>query len=481
MEAPHVVVLPFPAQGHIKPMFMLAKLLSHAGIHISFINTEHTHKLMLQLINQSDFHNEYPNFEFISIPDGLPLEHQRTGISATDLFATTQAVSKPFFRDLIGSLRRQGHDKGKGKTTPPPSCIIADGIMSFAVDVAEELNLPVISFRTYNATSAWVYFHLEELIQQGELPVTEGDEDMEKLVQCIPALENTLRRRDLPKICRLLETTHPFLQFFIEQAKKMKRASALILNTFQELEAPMVSQLCTIFPKVYTIGPLHSIIKKSLNISNWPSSIEYNNGSLRQEDETCISWLDSQAPRSVLYVSFGSIVVLTREQILEFWHGLVNSGKPFLWVLRLDGPSGILDELRLSTSERGRITNWAPQEKVLGHASVGGFLTHSGWNSTLESIAAGVPMICWPQIAEQQVNSRCVSEMWNIGLDMKDSCDRLIVEKMVIDLMEDKKEEFAISTERIARLASDSIEEDGSSYLNIKKLIEDLHEMNHNL
>ncbi|KAK4833704.1 hypothetical protein QYF36_002791 [Acer negundo] len=138
-------------------------------------------------------------------------------------------------------------------------------------------------------------------------------------------------------------------------------------------------------------------------------------------------------------VSFRSLVNLTRLQTLEFLHGLVNSGKPFLWVVRPDlivGESGIEPmELEIVTKEKGFIVSWAPQEEVLAHPAVGGFLTHSGWNSTLESINAGVPMICWPQIADQQVNSRCVSEVWKIGFDMKDTCDRLTVEKLVRDLI----------------------------------------------
>ncbi|TKY69965.1 7-deoxyloganetic acid glucosyltransferase [Spatholobus suberectus] len=88
------------------------------------------------------------------------------------------------------------------------------------------------------------------------------------------------------------------------------------------------------------------------------------------------------------------------------------------------------------------MVGWAPQEEVLAHKAIGGFLTHSGWNSTLESVVAGVPMICWPYFADQQINSRFVSEVWKLGLDMKDVCDRHVVEKMVNDLMVHRREEF---------------------------------------
>ncbi|KAK3226258.1 hypothetical protein Dsin_006120 [Dipteronia sinensis] len=195
-----------------------------------------------------------------------------------------------------------------------------------------------------------------------------------------------------------------------------------------------------------------------------------------ERGQRCVMWLDSQLLRSVIYVSFGSLVTLTRLQALGFWHGLVNSGKPFLWVIRPDlivGESGIDPmDLEMVTKEREFIVSWAPQEEVLAHPAVGGLLTHSGWNSTIERINAGEPMIFWPHIADQPVNRRCVSKVWKIGFDMKDTCDRSMVEKLVRDLMDsNKREEIMKSTVEFARLANDSVQQGGSSYSNLEKLI----------
>ncbi|KAF6165206.1 hypothetical protein GIB67_007191 [Kingdonia uniflora] len=142
-------------------------------------------------------------------------------------------------------------------------------------------------------------------------------------------------------------------------------------------------------PKVYTIGPLSALLSFKINSSS--------STSLRAVDRSCLTWLDLQQLKSVLYVSFGSIAVVTAKQLLEFWYGIVNSDKPFLWVMRPDsiiGEHQILEELMLATKERGCMVDWSPQEEVLAHSSIGGFLTHSGWNSTLEAITAGVPMLC---------------------------------------------------------------------------------------
>ncbi|KAL6977428.1 7-deoxyloganetic acid glucosyl transferase [Sarracenia purpurea var. burkii] len=118
------------------------------------------------------------------------------------------------------------------------------------------------------------------------------------------------------------------------------------------------------------------------------------------------------------------------------------------------------------------MVEWAPQEEILNHSSIGGFLTHSGWNSTLESIVAGVPMICWSYFADQTINSRFVSEVWKLGLDMKDTCDRNIIEMMVRDMMEVRKNEFLQSADRMAKLARNAVREGGSSYYNLDHLIE---------
>nr|GEV73212.1 7-deoxyloganetic acid glucosyltransferase-like [Tanacetum cinerariifolium] len=134
-------------------------------------------------------------------------------------------------------------------------------------------------------------------------------------------------------------------------------------------------------------------------------------------------------------------------------------------------------ELLERTKEIGRIVDWAPQEDVLGHQAVGGFLTHSGWNSTIESIVEGVPMICWPYYVDQQVNSRFVEEVWKVGVDMKDTCDRLIVEKAVRVLMDKKQETFTQSANTWKMLAKEAIREIGSSSLHVGRLIDDIRAM----
>nr|POE87083.1 udp-glycosyltransferase 76f1 [Quercus suber] len=172
--------------------------------------------------------------------------------------------------------------------------------------------------------------------------------------------------------------------------KETKASSGFIWNSFEDLE-PLALTTCKqkLTIPTFPIGPFHKY---------FPAS----SCSLLTQDQSSISWLNTQAPKSVIYVSFGSIAALNEAQFLEIAWGLANSNQPFLWVVRpglVRGsewleplPNGFLENL----NGRGHIVKWAPQEKVLAHHATGGFWTHNGWNSTLESICEGVPMICQP-------------------------------------------------------------------------------------
>ncbi|GFY83582.1 UDP-glucosyl transferase 72E1 [Actinidia rufa] len=473
---PRVLIFPFPVQSHVNSMLKLAELLCLAGIHVTFLNSDHNHRLLLRHSGAHARLAHYPGFQFATIPDGLPADHPRTGDRIKELFDALSAVMRPRFREMMVSSRLGSDTKGA------VTCIIADGIMCFTIDVAEEVGIPIISFRTVSASCFWAFFCIPKLIEAGELPLRGDDDDMDRPASAVSGMESFLRIRDLPAFCRVHDLTDPGLQLVTTETQLTTRAHALILNTFDELEESALTHIRTHISKVYTIGPLHAHLatrQSAEPASSLPDMTRSN--SLWEEDRSCMAWLDSQPIKSVIYVSFGSITVVTTDQMIEFWYGLVNSGKPFLWVIRPNSVAGerqIPTELSEATKKRGYMVGWVPQEEVLAHPSVGGFLTHSGWNSTLESIVSEKPMICWPYFADQQVNSRFVGEaVWRIGLDMKDTCDRLTVEKMVRDLLEVRRDEFLRSVHRMAELAKKSVREGGSSYRNLDRMIEDIKSM----
>ncbi|TQD77758.1 hypothetical protein C1H46_036714 [Malus baccata] len=160
--------------------------------------------------------------------------------------------------------------------------------------------------------------------------------------------------------------------------------------------------LSSMLPLVYPIGPFQLQLNQ---IPEHPLNTGY---SLWKEETECLEWLNAKGPDSVMYVNFGSIAVMTPENLVEFGWGLAKRKLPFFWVIRPDlviGESAIFPpEFVAETKERSLIAICCPQEQVLNHPSVGRFLTHSGCGSTIESLTAGVPMLCWPSFGDQQID-----------------------------------------------------------------------------
>ncbi|XP_019156881.1 PREDICTED: 7-deoxyloganetic acid glucosyltransferase-like [Ipomoea nil] len=468
---PHVLIFPLPLQGPVNNMFKLAELLCLAGVNITFLVTDHIHRRLSRYANIHSRFRRYPGFKIATIADGLPADHPRDGNQFIEIFDSLKSPeTKAVLRDVLC---------GDGGKQGPLTCVIADGILGFAFDVANDVGIPVISTRTVSPACLWIFFCLPKLIQSQEIPFPGND--LDELIKNVPGTETFLRRRDLPGFCRSGDISDPNVKLYETEGQINSRARGLILNTFEELDGSILSQIRTLCPNLYPIGPLHAHLKTKLLAGETAATASPPaSSSLWQEDRSCIGWLDNQPLRSVIYVSFGSIATLTKEQLMEFWYGLVNSGQKFLWVIRRDSVAGkdwksqAPTELTQGTQERGYIVGWAPQEEVLAHLAVGGFLTHNGWNSTLESVYEGVPMICWPYFLDQQVNSRFVEAVYRLGLDMKDTCDRVTIERIVRELMEMRKDEFLQEAKKMGELAKRSILEGGSSYTSFERLVSDI-------
>lgn len=466
---PHVLFFPLPFQGPVNCMLKLAEIFCLNGFHVTFLNTEYVHRRLVSYTDVERRFQRYPTLRFATVSDGLSEDNPRTGDQLLVLLNSMETVSKPVFKEIVNSGSRDDES--------PLTCIIVDGAFFYAVDIAEEIGIPLLFFDTISPCSLWTLLSLPKMIEAGEFPFQ--DDDLDGRVKSVPGMEGFLRRRDLPSFYRAKHLDDPIIQAVLKEGPQIIRARGLIFNTFENLEGPILSQMATLGPELYAIGPVHMQLKTRL-AETAAQQPEILSNSIWKENRICISWLDLQPPRSVLYFSIGSMAVMTREQLIEIWYGLVGSGVRFLWVRRagsvtkLYEDSEIPEELSEGTRERGCIVSWAPQEEVLAHPAVGGFLTHSGWNSTLESIVEGVPMICWPYYADQQVNSRYIGKVWKLGLDMKDTCDRAMVEMMVKDLMLLRNKEFLQRAKEMGVLAELSVRKGGSSYQNMNRLIEDI-------
>ncbi|KAI4371866.1 hypothetical protein MLD38_010166 [Melastoma candidum] len=396
----HVVCLPVPVQSHIGAMLKVANILHHeGGLFITFVNTEFNHRRMLHSGGLAK-DDATPDFRFLSISDGLPFSDADATQPLHALCDSCRTYMVQPFLDLIENLTEDDD-------VPPVTHILSDGFMNFITSLAAEK------------------FGLQLLFR--------ADKPHGK-IDWIPGMKN-MRLCDMPDFFGAGDDD-ALVRYNIDVMERTGTAVATIINSFEELEPVVLDALSSLIPNVYTIGPLHLLVQR---IQQQNSVSKHVSGSLWEEQVDCLNWLDLQEPGSVLYVNFGSIAFLTYEQLVEFAMGLANSGRPFLWVLRMDlvnGEQAILPPgFGNETKDRGFLSGWCPQEKVLNHASVGGFLTHCGWNSILESLSAGVPMICWPSFGDQQTNSRYVCDEWKVGLEVGVDVRRENVEKVIRELL----------------------------------------------
>ncbi|PVH36322.1 hypothetical protein PAHAL_6G047200 [Panicum hallii] len=350
--------------------------------------------------------------------------------------------------------------------------------MSFALDVARELGVPSMVLVAFGAAPLMAHMRLRELKERGYLPLK--DEScltngyLETTIDWIPGMPPI----SLGDVSSFVRTTDPDdfgLWFNITEANNCTKASAIIINTFDALEADVLAALRAEYPRIYTVGQLGTMLRRShLDEEASDGSIDL---SLWKHDTECLSWLDAQEPASVVYVNFGSLTVLTADQLAEFAWGLAETGHPFLLVVREDlvhGGGALPPEFLAETAERCRVVTWCPQEQVLRHCAVGCFLTHCGWNSMLESIAAGVPMVCWPVFADQYTNRKYACELWGVGLRLDEEVRREQVAGRVREAME--SEEMRKSAARWKAEAEAAACPGGSSRENLLGLVKALKE-----
>ncbi|XP_052193385.1 7-deoxyloganetin glucosyltransferase-like isoform X4 [Diospyros lotus] len=472
----HAVCIPFPAQGHINPMLKLAKLLHSRGFHITFVNTHFNRRRLLRSRGPRSL-DGLPDFRFAAIPDGLPLSDTDATQDISSLCASTPVHSLHPFRCLLSDL-------AASSDVPPVSCIVSDGAMSFTLDAAREFGIPEVLFWTPSACGFLGYTQYKALLQRALVPLKDWscltNGYLETKIDWMPGMMKNACLKDIPSFIRTTDPDDVMIKFLVTETERSSKASAIIINTFDSLERDAIDALSAMFPApVFTIGPLHLMLNTHIKDNHQLKSIGSN---LWKEDRGCMEWLDSKEPNSVVYVNFGSIAVMTSQQLVEMAWGLANSKKDFLWIIRPDlvtGNSAVLPpEFLEETRGKGKLASWCPQEEVLSHWAVAGFLTHSGWNSTLESLGAGVPMICWPFFAEQPTNCRYSCEEWGVGMEIASDVNREEVERVVRELMDGEKgKEMKRKTAEWKKKAEAAVAPGGSSDVNLETLFSRMQDL----
>ncbi|XP_031499112.2 UDP-glycosyltransferase 88B1-like [Nymphaea colorata] len=467
MKARKVVLFPTPGAGHLVAMVELAKQILHHSGHTLSITILQIHPPSTSPLNSSNTSTHVQavaasglDINFVDLPPS-DYDPEGEGLMQTLSYIESQ---KPALSRTLTSI----------SAVTTVSAIVLDMFCIGVAGVPAELGIPTYVLYTSGAAMLATFLYLPTLDMK-------YDRDFRELKELI----HIPGRSPVPASAMpipLQEKKSPSYQWFIRAAELYSKLDGLLVNTFEGLQPTPIKALtdglCTPgsrTPPIYPVGPLLGLR---------PESPEHD----------CIKWLDRQPHASVVFMCFGSMGAFSPEQIAEIADGLERSGQRFLWSIRIR-PSGasqfsepedvdpreVLPEGFLErTKEKGLVwPRWAPQVGILSHPAVGGFVSHCGWNSTLESVWFGVPMISWPLYAEQSMNAyELVNDLGlSLGVLMKEEGGGLVkgeeLDKAVRSLMEGQEGKKVREKMKEAKnMARKAVEEGGSSYSALASLVQ---------
>jgi len=381
-----------PYQGHINPMIRFAKLLASKGLHVTLATNEYSRNRFLKP------NSNLIEFEFFS--DGLDVEVDRDknlGILLEEYLPREGAKS---LSSLIYSL------EAKGRMF---SCIINNCFVPWVANVASAHNIPCAMLWVQSCATYGIYYHYFK-----RLSMFPSFDDPNGIVE-IPGLP-LLKVDDLPTFFLPSTPTH-FLNVVSATINTLDQFQWVFGSSFQDIEDSLIKSMAQ-FKPILPVGPLVS--PKMLQEVYDPEDLE----------DPCINWLNKQPDSSIIYIALGSISVMSQRETKALASILdKDPRKRFLWVRKKpeegwgrkmgELPEGFLD----NTKDRGLIVPWCEQDKVLMHPAISCFLTHCGWNSTLEAIVAGVPIIAYPDWTDQTTNAKLLVDVLKMGVRMRKSKD----------------------------------------------------------
>ncbi|XP_059664371.1 mogroside IE synthase-like [Cornus florida] len=437
----HCLVLPFPTQGHINPMLQFSKRLQHKEIKVTLAIT--------RFIFKTTKHQLSGSVTVETISDGYDEGGRAQAESREAYLDRLHQVGEQTLTNLVEKLRDIGQ---------PVDCIVYDAFLPWALDVAKRFGLVGAAFLTQSCAVDNIYYHVYNQILK--LPVT----GPKVLVPGLPPLEPL----DLPSFVYDFESHPPLYKLVMNQFSNIDKADWVLCNTFYELEKEVVDWMAKLW-RLRTIGPTIPSIYLDKRIQDDKA---YGLTMFKPSNDDCIKWLDEKPDGSVVYVSFGSLAELGIEQMEELAWGLRGSNKYFLWVVRASEEAKLPKDFVEETSKKGLVVSWCPQMEVLSHKAMGCFVTHCGWNSTLEALSLGVPMVAIPQWTDQTTNAKYVTDVWGMGLKAKRDEKGIVrgseVEHCIREVTgRERGKEIKMNAIKWREMAKESVDEGGSSDRNI--------------
>eukprot|EP00262_Sarcandra_glabra_P005610 TRINITY_DN1733_c1_g1_i1.p1 TRINITY_DN1733_c1_g1~~TRINITY_DN1733_c1_g1_i1.p1 ORF type:complete len:474 (+),score=32.93 TRINITY_DN1733_c1_g1_i1:30-1424(+) len=454
----HFLLVTYPAQGHINPSLQFAKRLTRFGAHVTFVTSLHAHRRMIKSTTPTD------GLSYAPFSDG----HDE-GIKPTDdpnvYMAQMKERGSQTLSDLVSALANEGR---------PVTCLVYTLLLPWVAEVAHGHNIPSVLLWIQQATVFAVYYYY---FHGYEGVISKYSNDLSTPLE-LPGLP-PLTLQDLPSF---VLPSSPIAYSFIlpifkehfEVLDKQVKPTRVLVNTFDALEGQALTAVDGM--DMAGIGPL---IPSAFLDEKDPSDTTFG-GDLFQSTTDYIAWLGSKPKCSVVYVSFGSLSVLSKQQMDEISRGLKEANRPYLWVVRKpeNGTETKTDVAEcLGVGEGGLVVPWCSQVEVLSQPSVGCFVTHCGWNSTLESLAMGVSVVGVPQWTDQATNAGLMEGFCKTGVRARVNKEGVLEGdelKRCLDLvMGDgrRSKEIGENCLKWRDLAREAVSDGGTSDRNIREFV----------
>uniref|UniRef100_A0A0A0L969 Glycosyltransferase n=2 Tax=Cucumis sativus TaxID=3659 RepID=A0A0A0L969_CUCSA len=386
-------------------MLQFSKHLYKRGLKITLILTNFIARVSHSL----------PPFPILTISDGYDHGGFASAESAQTYLDSFRRFGSQSLRELLRHL---------SSSASPADCLIYDSFLPWVLDVANELQIATAVFFTQSCAVANIYYHVHKGLIDLPLPNREIE---------IPGLP-LMKPAEFPSFIYQLGTYPAYYDLLVNQYANVDKADWILCNTFEELEREVLEYLKKIWPSIRAIGP--SIPSGYLD-GRIEGDREYGMSILDLDGDVSRKWLEGRRKGSVVYVSFGSIGKVAAEQMEEMAGCLKSIDRQFLWVVRPSEVVKLPKNFMVETEEKGLVVSWCQQLEVLTHEAIGCFVTHCGWNSTLEGVSLGVPMVTVPGWTDQTTNAKFITDVWKVGLKALANSDGVVKREVLLQCIEE--------------------------------------------
>ncbi|KAF3339750.1 UDP-glycosyltransferase 89B1 [Carex littledalei] len=453
-QPPHILLIPFPAQGHIIPFLDFSHHLSLQNFSLTIVVTPSNLTLLSPLLSLS------PSIQTLSLPfpssPHLPPNVENSKDLPPSSFSLFIHALAGLYSPILSWIKSQ--------TDNPVSAIVSDFFLGWTQPLAKEVGVPRIAFSSSAVFGTAVLHSLFRRLPQR----LDSTDDLELISFAEIPGSPVFPFRELSFLYRSYREGDPVSEAVRQNFLWNFDSWGFASNTFKALEGAYLEHpLVDLgFRKIWTVGPLT------------PIDCGINRGGVMSGSASeVVTWLDRWDEKSVLYISFGSQAVLPRMQAMVLATALEKSGVHFVWAMR---DSTILPEgFEERIADKGMIIKgWAPQVAILSHCAVGWFITHCGWNSVLEALTAGVTILTWPMAADQFVNARLLVESTRVAIPVWEGSSEVPQEEELAKVLKEtvslKGTEVQNRAKEMGREAAQAVREGGSSYQELEGLMQEL-------